>query len=57
MRVAYTPAQFAELIGMSARWVREQIEIGEIARVRRLAAVMIPASEVERFRSGRAPLA
>jgi hypothetical protein len=57
MRIAYTPEQFAALIGKSKRWVREQVDIGEIARVRRLNAMMIPASEVERFRTGRAPLA
>ena len=57
MRVSYTPKEFAALIGRSTRWVQEQVEIGMIARVKRLKhTILIPASEVEHFRSGRAAL-
>jgi len=58
MRVSYTPKEFGALIGRSTRWVQEQVEIGMIARVKRFRnATLIPASEVERFRTGRAALA
>lgn len=58
MRVSYTPKEFAALIGRSTRWVQEQVEIGTIARVKRLkGTILIPASEVEHFRTGRAALA
>ena len=58
MRVSYTPKQFAPLIGRSTRWVQEQVEIGMIARVKRFKdSILIPASELEHFRQGRAPLA
>jgi hypothetical protein len=58
MRVSYTPDEFGELIGYSGRWVREQVEIGTIAKVKRMKGViLIPASEVEHFRSGKAALA
>jgi hypothetical protein len=57
MRVSYTPKEFGKLIGRSARWVQEQVEIGTIARVKRLKnTTLIPASEVEHFRQGRAAL-
>lgn len=57
MRVSYTPKEFAQLIGRSARWVQEQVEIGAVARVRGLkSTILIPSSEIEHFRKGRAPL-
>lgn len=57
MRVSYTAKEFAALIGRSTRWVQEQVEIGCIARVRGLkSTVLIPASEIEHFRTGRAAL-
>jgi hypothetical protein len=57
MRVSYTPKEFAALIGRSTRWVQEQVEIGCIARVRGLkSTVLIPSSEIEHFRTGRAAL-
>jgi predicted RNA-binding protein YlqC (UPF0109 family) len=57
MRVSYTPDEFGKLIGYSGRWVREQVAIGTIAKVKRMKdVILIPASEVEHFRSGRAAL-
>lgn len=57
MRISYTPEEFGALIGYSARWVRDQVEIGTIAKVKRMKnVVLIPASEVEHFREGRAAL-
>lgn len=44
-----TVKQFADAVGLGQATVYRQIEAGEISRVKGLAKILIPASELERF--------
>jgi hypothetical protein len=58
VKAAYTPPEFAALIGRSARWVQGRVSIGLIPRVNAAGTrnVLIPASALESFRTGKARL-
>lgn len=48
-RVAYTPAEFAEIIGTTVKAVRHYITIGQLKAVRLSNRLYIPVSEKERL--------
>lgn len=48
-RVAYTPAEFAELIGARIKTVRAHINNGEIRAEKIGQRLYIPASELDRL--------
>jgi excisionase family DNA binding protein len=51
-RASYTPREFAKLVGRSYRWTVDRCAARTIRTVRTGGAYLIPASEVERFRTG-----
>lgn len=53
VRASYTPREFAKLVGRSYRWTVNQCAARTIRTVRTGGAYLIPASEVERFSTGR----
>jgi excisionase family DNA binding protein len=52
VRASYTPREFAELVGRSYRWTVDRCAARTIRTVKVGGAYLIPASEVERFRTG-----
>lgn len=48
-RVAYTPAEFAEIIGTNVKAVRQYIANGELKAVRLGTRLYIPVSERDRL--------
>jgi excisionase family DNA binding protein len=53
VRASYTPKEFAKLVGRSYRWTVNQCAARTIRTVKTGGAYLIPASEVERFSTGR----
>lgn len=51
-RAAYTPAEVAQMIGMSERWVADQCAARLIPTVNK-RPYLIPASYVEKIRNGK----
>lgn len=49
LRAAYSASEFAAMVGMSTRWVQKRVACREIAQVKGVSTVLIPASEVARF--------
>ncbi len=52
-RAAYTPREFAKLIGRSYRWTVDQCAARTVRTVRPKPPYLIPAAELERFSTGR----
>ena len=52
-RASYTPKEFAQLVGRSYRWTVNQCAARTIRTVRTGGAYLIPASELQRFMTGR----
>ena len=48
-RDAISPSEFAEPIGASTDWVRDEIKRGNLKAIRRTKLILIPMVEVERF--------
>jgi hypothetical protein len=51
-RIAYSYQEFAEMIGKHRTWVYRMAAAGKIKTIIGYGAALVPASEVERFRSG-----
>ena len=48
-RVAYSPAEFAELFGKSQTWGYRQIYAGKVTAITQHGRILIPAKEVEKI--------
>jgi hypothetical protein len=51
-RVAYSFAEFAEMVNRERTWVYRQVAKGRIRAITGYGAAMIPASEIERIFGG-----
>lgn len=48
-RVAYSFAEFAEMVGRERTWVYRQVKKGRIKAITGFGAAMIPVSEIKRI--------
>ncbi|MDB4521418.1 helix-turn-helix domain-containing protein [Akkermansiaceae bacterium] len=48
-RIAYSFAEFAEMVGKERTWVYRQVQKGRIRAVTGFGIAMVPAEEIERI--------